>query len=83
MWVLVHVTDSVRPTDRFVTYPSSPAVRGTVAAAEGMAAPMNGADPGRAARIQRAKDISRRRHRKAHSLRAASLLLRRRARPAA
>ena len=54
MSILVHVTDSDRPTDAFVTYPLPSAVRGIVAAAEGMAAPVLSTD-----------DLTRHRHRKA------------------
>ena len=82
MWVLVHVTDSVRPTDAFVTHPPSSAGRGNVAVAEGMTAPPREADVGHAAAVRRTDD-ARKSHRKAHGLRAVSLVLRRRARRAA
>ncbi len=39
MWVVVHATDAVRPMNASVTCPPSPAVRGPVAAEEGMVAP--------------------------------------------
>ncbi len=79
MWVLVHVTDSVRPTDAFVTYPPSMADRGTVAAAEGMAALAGKALHEGTALGQRTDEVARRRHRKAHRQRLISLAPRKRA----
>lgn len=71
MLVPVHVTDSVRPMDDVVTALPSRAVPTSAVAAEGMAT------------AQRPDDITRHRRRKAHGVKAASRMLRRRARPAA
>jgi hypothetical protein len=76
MWILVHVTDSVRPADAFVTYPPTPPVRRIVAAAEGMAAPVSADRAGIDGMRRDEDDLARRRHRKAHSLRRVASMLR-------
>jgi hypothetical protein len=76
VWVLVQVTDSVRPADAYVMSAPSLAGAGTVAAEEGTAVPSQEVEHQGTAGVQEVDEVSRARHRRASRLRLAVLMRR-------